>query len=94
MQPEDFDFITTYEDSHYCKPNPDYYREILNKLALSADECLMVGNDVREDMIARDVGMDVFLLPADLINKDQKDISQYPSGDFADLMAYIEKILG
>ena len=94
LQPEDFDFITTYEDSHYCKPNPDYYREILNKLALSADECLMVGNDVREDMIARDVGMDVFLLPADLINKDLKDISQYPSGDLADLMAYIEKILG
>ena len=94
LQPEDFDFITTYEDSHYCKPNPDYYREILSKLGLNAKECLMVGNDVREDMIARDVGMDVFLLPADLINKDQKDISQYPSGDLADLMAYIEKILG
>jgi FMN phosphatase YigB (HAD superfamily) len=94
LQPEDFDYITTYEDSHYCKPNPDYYREILNKLALSADECLMVGNDVREDMIARDVGMEVFLLPKDLINRDNKDISQYPHGDFNDLKAYIEKILG
>lgn len=94
LQPEDFDFITTYEDSHYCKPNPDYYREILKKLDLRAEECLMVGNDVREDMVARDVGLDVFLLPADLINKDKKDISQYPHGDIFDLMAYIEKILG
>ena len=94
LAPEDFDFITTYEDSHYCKPNPDYYREILQKLALSAEECLMVGNDVREDMVAQELGMDVFLLPADLINKDNKDISQYPHGDIADLMAYIEKILG
>ena len=94
LQPEDFDFITTYEDSHHCKPNPDYYREILRKLGLKAEECLMVGNDVREDMIARDVGLDVFLLPKDLINKDHKDISQYPNGTIADLMAYINKILG
>ena len=94
LEPEDFDFITTYEDSHYCKPNPNYYREILKKLALSAEECLMVGNDVREDMIARDVGMDVFLLPKDLINRDHKDISQYPNGSLDDLKAYIEKILG
>ena len=93
LEPEDFDFITTYEDSHYCKPNPDYYREILRKLDLSPEECLMVGNDVREDMIAKDVGMEVFLLPKDLINRDNKDISQYPHGDFNDLKAYIEKIL-
>ena len=94
LEPEDFDFITTYEDSHYCKPNPHYYREILTKLGLRADACLMVGNDVREDMIAREVGLDVFLLPADLINKDNKDISQYPKGSMRDLMAYLEKILG
>ena len=93
LQPEDFDYITTYEDSHHCKPNPDYYREILRKLNLDPKECLMVGNDVREDMIARDVGMEVFLLPKDLINRDNKDISQYPHGDFDDLKAYIEKIL-
>lgn len=94
LAPEDFDFITTYEDSHYCKPNPDYYREILQKLNLKAEECLMVGNDVREDMVAREVGLEVFLLPADLINKDSQDISQYPNGSIADLMAYLDKILG
>lgn len=94
LEPEDFDFITTYEDSHYCKPNPDYYREILAKLNLTGEECLMVGNDVREDMVAKEIGLSVFLLPANLINKEGKDISQYPQGTIADLMIYLEKILG
>ena len=94
LQPEDFDDSTTYEDSHHCKPNPDYYREILRKRNLSSEECLMVGNDVREDMIAKSVGMEVFLLPQYLINRDNEDISRYPNGNLDDLKTYIEKILG
>ena len=31
LQPEDFEYFTTFENSHYCKPNLDYYREILEK---------------------------------------------------------------
>jgi FMN phosphatase YigB (HAD superfamily) len=27
-----FKLITTYENSHFCKPNPLYYQEILEKL--------------------------------------------------------------
>lgn len=89
LTPEDFEFITTYDNSSFCKPNPDYYREILGKLGLNAGECLMVGNDVNEDMIAQTLGMQVFLLTDCLINKDGKDISQYPYGSFPELMDYI-----
>ena len=89
LTPEDFEFITTYDNSSFCKPNPDYYREILGKLNLNAGECLMVGNDVNEDMIAQTLGMQVFLLTDCLINKDGKDISQYPYGSFPELMDYI-----
>ena len=87
--PEDFEFITTYDNSSFCKPNPDYYREILGKLNLNAGECLMVGNDVNEDMIAQTLGMQVFLLTDCLINKENRDISQYPYGSFPELMDYI-----
>ena len=52
----------------------------------------MVGNDVREDMIARELGMSVFLLTPCLINKDNEDISKYPNGDFDALISFIEKI--
>lgn len=92
LLPEDFEFITTYDNSHFCKPNPDYYREILGKLNLNAGECLMVGNDVREDMIAQSLGMRVFLLTDCLINRDGRDISQYPYGSFPELMNHIRSL--
>lgn len=92
LNPDDFDLITTYENSFHCKPNLDYYREILGKLNLSPAECVMVGNDVNEDMIARELGMQVFLLTDCLINKDNKDISQYPNGNFPGLMNYIRSL--
>ncbi len=92
LNPEDFVHITTYENSSRCKPTPDYYREILGKLNLKAEECLMVGNDVREDMIARELGMQVFLLTDCLINRDNADISQYPQGSFPELMERIRSL--
>lgn len=92
LNPDDFDLITTYENSFHCKPNLDYYREILGKLNLSPAECVMVGNDVNEDMIARELGMQVFLLTDCLINKDNKDISLYPNGSFPELMNYIRSL--
>ena len=51
----------------------------------------MVGNDVDDDMVAKTVGMDVFLLTDCLINKKEKDISSYPNGGFDELKEYILK---
>lgn len=92
LQPEDFEYITTYENSHYCKPNLDYYREILEQLHLHPEECLMIGNDVSEDMIAQELGMQVFLLTDCIINKAGVDISVYPNGGFDALKAYLETV--
>ena len=89
LNSEDFELITTYENSHFCKPNPDYYREILGKLNLNGDECLMVGNDVGEDMVAGQLGMQTFLLTDCLINKNGEDISLYPNGSFSELLHFI-----
>ena len=84
----DFAMITTYETSRFCKPNPDYYRDILQTLDVSAEECLMVGNDAAEDMIASELGINVFLLTDCLINRNNADISKYPHGGFDDLQAF------
>ena len=92
LTPEDFELYTTYENSRYCKPNLDYYRDILTQLNVSADECLMVGNDVGEDMVASHLGMKVFLLTDCLINRTGADISRYPHGSFAELAAFIENL--
>ena len=92
LQRSDFEYITTYENSHYCKPNPDYYREILEQLHLQPEECLMVGNDVGEDMITQQLGMKVFLLTDCLINKQNADISQYPNGGFPELADFLNTL--
>lgn len=89
LEPSDFELYTTYENSSYAKPNLDYYREILDKIGAKAEECLMVGNDVDEDMITETLGMKVFLLTECLINKGGKDISKYPQGGFKELLEYI-----
>ena len=89
LKPEDFELITTYENSRHCKPNPDYYRDILDMIQVKPEECVMVGNDVGEDMIARELGMQVFLLTDCLINKPNTDIEQYPHGGFDELLSYI-----
>lgn len=90
LVPEDFAFVTTYENSAYCKPNPDYYRDAAQRLGLSPEECLMVGNDAQEDMIAETTGMKVFLLTDCLINRDGADISVWPNGGFDELLHRIE----
>lgn len=92
LVPKDFEWISTYENSCYAKPNPDYYRDIAQRLQVAPEKCLMVGNDVREDMIAKKIGMKVFLLTDCLINKDNKDISAYPNGNFGDMLMYIDQL--
>ena len=89
LEPEDFELYTTYENSCHCKPNPDYYRDILNSMALDPAECLMVGNDATEDTAAELTGMQVFLLTDCLINKENKDLSRWPHGGFDELERFI-----
>lgn len=90
LDPDDFEFYTTYENSTYCKPNIGYYRELHQKIGETAIRCTMIGNDVDEDMIAEQLGMKVFLLTDCLINKNNADISQFPNGNFDDLCAFLK----
>lgn len=92
LSTSDFELYTTYENSRFCKPNPDYYRDVMRTLGVSPAECLMVGNDVAEDMIAETLGARVFLLTDDLINSKNADISVYPHGSYEELIAFIKKL--
>ena len=86
----DFEYCTSYETSRYCKPNLKYYEAILNHLSVRADDCLMVGNDVREDMIARELGIDVFLITDCIINSENRDINDFSHGSWNDFLKFIE----
>ena len=92
LSADDFELYTTYENMRFSKPNPAYYLEICDLCGLKPEECLMVGNDARDDMIASTVGMSVFLLTDCLINTEKMDISGYKQGGFPELFRYISEI--
>ena len=84
-----FDKIISAGDMKEGKPSPDVYLYAVKDLGLKPEECMMVGNDVGEDMITRELGMEVFLLTDCLINKAGVDISVYPNGGVEELFQYL-----
>lgn len=89
---DDFELVTTYENSKYAKPNVKYYQDIIFRLGIIPEECLMVGNDVDDDMVARKIGINTFLLTECLINKNGVSIDKYKNGNMRCLIEYIKTI--
>ena len=93
LSPADFALVTSYENCTSSKPNPRYYRDVAARLGVPPAECLMVGNDVTDDILpALDAGMEVFLLTDYLINKIDADITVWQHGNYDDLLAHIDAI--
>lgn len=73
IDPNDFELITNYENMSYAKPNPDYYKEILEKISENPENCLMVGNDLSEDAVASKLGIKTLIIENKLIERRQED---------------------
>ncbi len=91
LEPQDFQWITTYENTSFCKPNPDYYREILKNCNLQPEQCIMVGNDTTEDLAAAKLGIPVFLLTDCLLDKAHVDVGEIPHGSFRELKEFLQE---
>ena len=87
-----FDFISCYEEMHYSKPNPKFYKEIIDKLDLEAENCVMIGNDHKEDMIAKKVGMEGYLIEDYLIESEEEAPEPDWQGTMSELIEKINKI--
>ena len=85
LDKNDFDWITTFEVCRYCKPNPKYYEEILTRLNLDPKQCVMIGNDVKEDMTARSLGMEGWLITDCLLNTENLPVECEFEGTLAKL---------
>ena len=90
LDTSDFEYITSYEDSHFCKPNTKYFDELLAKTGLKPEECIMVGNDMEDDLSSEDAGIKIFILTDCLENAENIDITKYPHGSFKDLQEFIK----
>ena len=85
LEKADFDYITSYENSKYCKPDPRYYEEIMEKNGCDTETSVMIGNDVKEDLAAGLIGIDTYLVTDCLINSEETDITDVKKGTFKEL---------
>lgn len=89
LSENDFELITTYENSTHCKPSSEYYREILAKINVSPTNALMIGNSVPEDIHAANAaGIDAFLVTEFLENPQDEDISTLRQGTLDEAAEY------
>jgi len=62
-----FSTVTTYEDLHFCKPDPAYFAETLMQMGWPDQPAVMVGNSLEDDILpAVTLGLPAFLLVKDL----------------------------
>lgn len=88
----EFEMVTNFENSSACKPNPEYYREILEKTGMNASECLMIGNDYDEDIVAaRSLGMQTYLVTDHLINRTGAPLD-CKHGTFEEMLEFLKKL--
>ena len=90
LEAEDFSLITTYETCSFCKPNPEYYKKILDTFSLDPAECLMVGNDVGEDLSIRTLGVKTFLVTDTMENKFNLPIETEYQWSLKELLEFVE----
>ncbi len=91
LEVNDFEMYTSYEDYHYCKPNVNYYAELFERAGLDAKNCLMVGNDAKEDTVVSELGTDIYLITDYLLNRENRDISVIPHGDFPAFVKWLQE---
>ncbi len=86
-----FELITTYDNMHACKPQIQYYEEILAKTNLAAEDCMMIGNDPLEDLIAGRLGLKTFLVE-DMMIERQDGFQPDHKGSMKDLLALLRSL--
>jgi FMN phosphatase YigB (HAD superfamily) len=85
-----FKWVTTYENSRYCKPNLRYFDDVCARLGHAPAECLVVG-DEHMDMVAQKIGCDTFLVegPTNALQPSTPEPTY--RGSLTDLVALLER---
>lgn len=87
---EDFDLVTDYENSHFCKPNPQYYLEIAERCGFDPKNALMIGNNAEEDASASmAAGLRAYLITDCLICEGE--MPDCPTGTFKEMLEWLRK---
>lgn len=92
FEPSEFEYITHYEKSHYCKPQLQYYEEILKDINKTPEECMMVGNDVQEDLIAGKLGLKTFLIKDCILHRTEEEVAADYQGSYENFYEFVKEL--
>ena len=92
FEPEQFSYISCYENNHYCKPQIEFYEEVLKNIGKRPEQCIMVGNDVQEDLVAGQLGMDTYLIEDYMIHRTDEEIKATYRGSYQDFFDFVMKL--
>ncbi len=84
-----FKSVTNIHRMSSCKPRKEYYQELLHQENLNPKNCLMIGNDLKQDGPAVKTGMKVFIL-----SRENRCVRKGPllwSGNFSALQRALQK---
>ena len=89
LDPEQFELITTFDNSHFSKTHTAYYAEVLGRIGWQDGPVLMVGNDMERDILpAKKLGLATYFVEADPGSTSAPEAEL--RGTLADLRRYLE----
>lgn len=87
-----FSYVSSFEKNHYSKPNIAYYEEVLSSINKTPEECMMVGNDALEDLVAGKIGITTYLITDHLLNRYDVDVVADHQGDYRDFLKFAKEM--
>lgn len=88
LDPEQFELISTAENFHFSKTHLAYYAEVIGQLGWPDGPMLMVGNDMRRDIIPADMlGLSTYFIDNDSASSPGIEAGR---GKLADLRPWLE----
>lgn len=85
VDPGLFEFVPGLETMGSCKPQVAYFEELVDRLDADPATCLMIGNDVQQDLAASNAGMDTFLVEGQIVDRGTGGFEPDARGSFSDL---------
>jgi len=95
LDPATFDLVTTLEDSHATKAQPEYYREIAARIGTEPSRCVMVGDNWGWDVVnALRAGMAAWWIADPSAPRPDSSISILGQGPLPDFVSFARSAWG
>lgn len=85
-----FDYITSFENSHSCKPSLSYYHEVFKNADIHIENTMMIGNDSLEDGVVEECGIPLYLVTDYLIHRDDSELKSRWHGTSEALLEFVK----